>query len=52
MDGGTIVNAGTVNAFVQTSGNVLFTGTNGIYFTNEMQALGGTITIDTTAINE
>ena len=47
-----VVNAGTVSAFVQSEGNLDFTGTNGIYFTNYVQALAGTVTIDTSAINE
>jgi hypothetical protein len=49
--GGTIVNAGTVNAFVLGEGNVTFTGTNGIYFTNWLQSQG-TVTVDTTSIAE
>ena len=51
VNGGTIVNAGTVDALVQATGSVLFTGTNGIYFTNELQALG-TATVDTQSIAE
>jgi hypothetical protein len=51
VNGGTIVNAGTINAFVQTDGNVTFSGTNGIYFTNWLQSLGET-TINTTTIAE
>ncbi|MDR3538668.1 MAG: Hint domain-containing protein [Acetobacteraceae bacterium] len=51
VDGGTIVNAGTVNAFVQDSNNVLFTGTNGFYITNWLQSFG-TTTIDTSSIAE
>src|SRR6185437_8494755 len=51
MNNGTIVNAGTVNAFIQGVGNDLFTGTNGIYVTNWLQALG-TVTIDTKTIAE
>jgi len=51
MNSGTIVNAGTVNAFVQAVGNSIFTGTNGIYFTNWLQALG-TVTVDTKSIAE
>ena len=47
MNDGTIVNAGTVNAFVQGSGEFKSsaTGTNSIYFTNDVQAQG-VITID------
>jgi hypothetical protein len=51
MSSGTIVNAGTVNAFVQAVGNSVFTGTNGIYFTNWLQALG-TVTVDMKSIAE
>lgn len=47
-----IVNAGTIDAFIQVEGNLLITGTNGVYITNDLQALSGTVTIDTTAINE
>jgi Ca2+-binding RTX toxin-like protein len=45
------VNAGTINAFVQTGGISNFTGTNAIYFTNWLQSQGIT-TIDTTSIGE
>ena len=45
LAGGTIVNAGTINAFVQTSGISTFTGTNGIYITNWLQS-HGVVTID------
>jgi hypothetical protein len=54
-DGGAnaeILNGGTLNAFIQSSGNLLLTGTNGIYITNAVQALGGTVTIDTSSIAE
>jgi len=51
MTSGRIVNAGTVDAFVQTGGNVVFTGTNPIYFTNALQSQGVT-TIDTSRIGE
>jgi hypothetical protein len=54
-DGGAsaqMINPGTLNAFIQVSGDLLMTGTNGIYITNEIQALGGTITIDTKTIAE
>ncbi len=51
VDGGTVVNAGTINAFVQDFGNVLFTGTNGFYITNWLQSQGST-TIDTSSITE
>ena len=44
---GTLINAGTVDAFIQAEGNVLITGTNGFYVTNWLQALGGTVTVDT-----
>ncbi|WP_428487448.1 hypothetical protein [Rhodopila sp.] len=52
MNGGTIVNPGTVNAFIQGRGNVLFTGTNGFYITNWLQSLSGNVTIDTASIAE
>jgi len=52
MNGGTIVNVGTINAFLQTQNNVLLTGTNGLYITNWLQAQGGTVTIDTSSIAE
>ncbi|MBS0639877.1 MAG: hypothetical protein U1E70_19975 [Acetobacteraceae bacterium] len=52
MINGTIVNPGTVNAFVQGIGNVLITGTNGIYFTNWLQSLSGVVTVDTKSIAE
>lgn len=51
MTNGAMVNAGTVDAFVQTAGMTTFTGTNAIYFTNWLQSLGIT-TIDTTSIGE
>lgn len=47
-----IVNAGTINGFVQSSGNLLITGTNGVYITNYLQALAGTVVIDTKSIAE
>lgn len=47
-----IVNGGTINGFVQVEGNLLMTGTNGVYFTNDLQALAGTVTIDTSSIAE
>ena len=48
-----IVNAGTIDGFIQVQGgNLLLTGTNGVYITNELQALGGTATIDTSSIAE
>jgi hypothetical protein len=48
---GTIVNAGTVDAFIQAEGNALFTGTNGFYVENWLQAQG-TVTVDTRSIAE
>jgi len=47
-----IVNAGTIDAFVQVEGNLLITGTNGVYITNALQALSGTATVDTKTIAE
>lgn len=49
---GTIVNPGTINAFIQAEGNVLLTGTNGVYVTNWLQSLGGIVTVDTKSIAE
>jgi hypothetical protein len=51
-DSAEIVNAGTIDGFIQIEGNLLLTGTNGVYITNELQALGGTVTIDTASIAE
>lgn len=45
-----LINAGTIDGFVQVEGNLLLTGTNGVYITNDLQALGGTATIDTSSI--
>ena len=47
-----IINAGTLNGFIQVGGNLLITGTNGVYITNDLQALGGTAIIDTQSIAE
>jgi plastocyanin len=47
-----IVNGGTINGFLQVEGNLLLTGTNGVYITNDLQALAGTVTIDTKSIAE
>jgi len=52
LNGGTLVNAGTIYALIQTTGNVLFTGANPFYLEWEMQALSGTATIDTNTIGE
>jgi len=51
MNTGTLVNAGTVNAFIQALGIDLITGTNGFYITNWLQSLG-TVTVDTRSIAE
>ena len=51
-DNSEIVNAGTINGFIQAGGNLLITGTNGVYITNDLQALGGTAIIDTKSIAE
>jgi hypothetical protein len=48
----TLVNAGVIEANVTAEGNMLLTGTNGVYITNGMLADGGTITIDTSSIAE
>jgi hypothetical protein len=47
-----IINGGTINGFLQVEGNLLITGTNGVYITNDLQALAGTVTIDTKSIAE
>ena len=47
-----IINGGTLNAFIQVEGNLLLTGTNGVYITNDLQALAGTVTVDTSSIAE
>ncbi|HEY0185025.1 MAG TPA: hypothetical protein VGC09_19665 [Rhodopila sp.] len=52
MNGGTIINPGTVNGFIQAQGTVLLTGTNGFYVTNWLQSLAGAVTIDTKSIAE
>jgi len=51
-DSAEIVNGGTINGFIQVEGNLLLTGTNGIYITNDLQALAGTVTVDTKSIAE
>ena len=51
VSNGTIVNAGTINAFVQATGVSTFSGNNGIYFTNWLQSLG-TVFVDTASIAE
>jgi hypothetical protein len=48
---GTLVNAGTIDAFVQAEDGALITGTNGIYIENWLQAQG-VVTIDTSSIAE
>ena len=45
-----IINGGTINGFVQVEGNLLLTGTNGVYFADELQSNSGTITINTSSI--
>ena len=52
MTNGTMINPGTVDAFIQTQGNVLITGTNGFYVTNWLQSLGAITTIDVKSIAE
>ena len=47
-----IINGGTINGFIQVEGDLLLTGTNGVYFTNDVQAVSGTVTVDTSAIGE
>ncbi len=48
----TLLNAGTVDAFIQVTGSLLITGTNGFYVTDWLQAAGGVATIDTRSIAE
>ena len=50
LDGGTIVNGGTLNGFIQAAGDALMTGTNTLVIANYLQAIGGAVTIDTQAI--
>jgi hypothetical protein len=47
-----IINGGTIDGFVFVQGNLLLTGTNGVYITNDLQANGGTVTVDTKSIAE
>ncbi len=51
-DNAEIVNGGTLNGFIQVEGNLLITGTNGVYITNYLQALAGTVTVDSSSIAE
>ncbi len=41
-----ILNGGTLAGFFQVEGNLLLTGTNSVYISNEIQALAGTVTIN------
>ncbi len=50
INGGTVVNAGLMFTFIQTRGDVLFTGANPIYIAWELQVLDGTATVDTASI--
>ena len=50
IDNGTIVNAGLMFTFIQTRGEVRFTGSNPIYIAWELQVLDGTATVDTASI--
>ena len=50
INNGTIVNAGLMFTFIQTRGNVLFSGTNAIYIAWQLQVLDGTATVDTSSI--
>jgi hypothetical protein len=52
LNGGTIINPGTINGFIQGQGNVLLTGTNGFYVTNWLQSLAAVITVDVKSIAE
>jgi hypothetical protein len=40
-----ILNGGTLNASIQAEGTLLLAGTNTVYISNEIAALGGTVTI-------
>jgi hypothetical protein len=46
-DNAAIINGGTLNAFFAVEGTITLTGTNGVYITSEIEALSGTVTIDT-----
>ncbi len=50
INGGKIVNAGLMFTFIQTRGDVQFTGANPIYIAWELQVLDGTATVDTSSI--
>ena len=52
VNSGTIINPGTLNGFIQATGNVLLTGTNGLYITNWLQSLSAVVTVDTKSIAE
>ncbi len=52
INNGTIVNAGLMFTFIQTHGNVLFTGSNPIYIAWELQVVEGTATVDTASIGQ
>jgi hypothetical protein len=47
-----LINVGTIDAFLWSSGNLLMTATNGVSIMNWLQALAGTITVDTKSIAE
>ncbi len=40
-----ILNGGRLDAFIQVEGNLLLAGANTVYFSNEVEALGGTVAI-------
>jgi hypothetical protein len=46
-DNAAIINGGTLDAFFSVEGTLTLTGTNGVYITSEIEALSGTVTIDT-----
>ncbi len=50
IDNGKVVNAGLMFTFIQTRGDVQFTGSNPIYIAWELQVLDGTATVDTSSI--
>jgi len=41
VNGGAVINGGTIDPLVQVTNTASFTGTNVLYFTNELQVLGG-----------
>ena len=50
INNGTIVNAGLMFTYIQTTGTVQFLGSNPIYIAWELQVLDGSATVDTSSI--